>query len=1043
MGAGVAEEGEVRGRRRWPRVLAVLAGLLALALLGLWLARKPLAQGEVDRLLADARVPGRYTIADLGLGRQRLTDVVLGDPARPDLVADWLETRTAWGLSGPYLAGVRGGRVRVRARWADGRLSLGALDRLLPRGEAGKPFSLPALGLEIADLRARIDTPWGVVGAKLMGEGRLDGGFQGRLALTAARLGRDCAVERPEAVWSVRTIAVGPLRPARVELEGATQGAGLACGAVRAGYWNANGTATATLGERPGWATKQDVAATDLRHPAATARALAGRIDLASSDRLAGTVDLTGREVRASGVRAARVAVAGDVRGGPDGQGFSGELRLAQADARGAVPRFADAGAGTPLGPILAGLDTALNQAARTFAARATIAVDRRPNGVRVQLIGGAIEASSGARVTIVDGPGGELRPDGRIAFAGALTAGGGGLPGLTARLRYGPDGAIQGVVNVAPYAVGDARLALTPVRFSAGGGAWRVITDAELSGPLPDGRVEGLRLPVDVRWRDGALRVAQGCVPVEWRSVALSGLRLDPGALRLCAGAGPLLTAQGGVVRGAARLGATRLTGRLGASPLALTATSANLRLADRGFTLRDVTARLGTATRATLLSVATLQGSVQPGGVGGQFAGAGGRIGSVPLVMSDAAGRWRFGQGLLALNGDLTVSDAQTERPRLRPMTVREVALTLRGSLIEATGTARAPTDGRKVADLRIRHDLTRGAGGATIAVPGLAFDKQLQPDQLTPLTFGVIADVRGTMTGEGRIDWTPEAVTSSGVFRTGGTDLAAAFGPVTGLAGEIRFTDLLAVVSAPGQRATVKSINPGVPVTDGVVTYRTLANSRVQVEGARWPFAGGALTLDPTLLDFSGPAERRLTFHVVGADAGKFLQTFDFENLNATGVFDGTLPMVFDATGGRIRDGRLTVREGGGTIAYVGELSRKNLGFWGNYAFDALKSLRYRSLDIVMNGPLAGEMVTEVRFAGVTQGEGARSNFLIRRLQRLPLVFNVRIRAPFRGLLDATASLYDPKRLIERNLPELIERQNRGRDPAIQPPASETVP
>jgi hypothetical protein len=108
----------------------------------------------------------------------------------------------------------------------------------------------------------------------------------------------------------------------------------------------------------------------------------------------------------------------------------------------------------------------------------------------------------------------------------------------------------------------------------------------------------------------------------------------------------------------------------------------------------------------------------------------------------------------------------------------------------------------------------------------------------------------------------------------------------------------------------------------------------------------------------------------------------------------------------------------------------------------AFQALKSLRYRNLDIVMNGALAGEMITEVRFAGVSQGAGAKSNFLIRRLQKLPFVFNIRIRAPFRGLLDSVASFYDPKRLIARNLPALLEEQNKRADPPIQPPASEPM-
>ena len=205
---------------------------------------------------------------------------------------------------------------------------------------------------------------------------------------------------------------------------------------------------------------------------------------------------------------------------------------------------------------------------------------------------------------------------------------------------------------------------------------------------------------------------------------------------------------------------------------------------------------------------------------------------------------------------------------------------------------------------------------------------------------------------------------------------------------------------------------------------------------VNSGYWPFAGGALTLDPTLLDFSALEPKRLTFRVKGAAADKFLQQFDFQNINATGIFDGVLPMVFDADGGRIEHGTLDVRAGGGNIAYVGDLSQKNLGFWPNLAFQALRSIDYRNLDLTLNGPLSGEMVTEVRFAGISQGKGAKSNFLIRRLQKLPFVFNIRIRAPFRGLLDSAQSFSDPKRLIERNLPALLEQQNKRANGAASP-------
>jgi hypothetical protein len=487
-------------------------------------------------------------------------------------------------------------------------------------------------------------------------------------------------------------------------------------------------------------------------------------------------------------------------------------------------------------------------------------------------------------------------------------------------------------------------------------------------------------------------------------------------------------------------------LAGRLGTSPLAVTTRSATLRFGTRTFAVEGVQARIGPSGRSTRLDFGHVDGALHGGALAGRFSGGAGQIGAVPLLLSDAAGNWTFARGALRVNGALSVADAQAASPRFKPMAARDVALTLENGRIATTGALYEPTRGVKVADLAITHALGDGRGHADLKVAGLSFTKDFQPDLLTPLTFGVIADVRGTVDGAGAIDWTAAGVTSSGLFRTAATDLAAAFGPVTGLAGEIRFTDLLSLESAPAQEVRIKTVNPGIAVNDGVIRFQTYRDARVLVNAGRWPFAGGALTLDPTLLDFSKPAERRMTFRVDGAAADQFLQQFDFKNLNATGVFDGVLPMIFDEKGGRIEGGALKVRAGGGGIAYVGDLSQKDLGLWGNLAFGALKSLRYRSLSIVMNGPLAGEMVTEVKFAGISQGEGAKSNFLIRRLQKLPFVFNIRIKAPFRGLLDSAQSFYDPRRLIQRNLPTLLDAQEKAaRPPAkpIQPPASETVP
>ncbi|MFZ5725939.1 MAG: intermembrane phospholipid transport protein YdbH family protein, partial [Pseudomonadota bacterium] len=203
-----------------------------------------------------------------------------------------------------------------------------------------------------------------------------------------------------------------------------------------------------------------------------------------------------------------------------------------------------------------------------------------------------------------------------------------------------------------------------------------------------------------------------------------------------------------------------------------------------------------------------------------------------------------------------------------------------------------------------------------------------------------------------------------------------------------------------------------------------------------------------LHPTTLNFAADQPRRMTFDVVGVDAAVFLQSFGFENINATGKFDGTLPVEFDGLGGRIVGGRIDSREGGGTLAYVGELSNRNLGVMANFAFGALRSLKYDDLTIILNGDLDGEMVTDIRFGGVGQGEGATRNFLTNQIAKLPLVFNVKITAPFRQLLTSAKGFYDPSLLIEQNLPALMRAQQdaeaaaRGAATPVQPPESEPV-
>ena len=271
-------------------------------------------------------------------------------------------------------------------------------------------------------------------------------------------------------------------------------------------------------------------------------------------------------------------------------------------------------------------------------------------------------------------------------------------------------------------------------------------------------------------------------------------------------------------------------------------------------------------------------------------------------------------------------------------------------------------------------------------------------------------MVALAKGTIYGKGQVDWDRRGVTSSGDFSTDQFDFAALFGPVKGVRGTVHFTDLLALITAPHQHLKVASINPGIEVNDGDVDFQLERDHLLVVNGATWPFIDGSLTLQPTRMVLGAAETRRLTIKVDGINAAKFVQRLELSNISATGTFDGTLPLIFDENGGRIEGGMLVSRPPGGNLSYVGELTYKDLSPMGNFAFQALRSLDFKRMEIALDGNIDGELVTKMRIDGVTQGKSAKRNFLTKRLSGLPIRFNINIRGPFHQLVTSFKSLYD---------------------------------
>lgn len=1019
----------MRRRLKWTLALSSAFGVAGAIV---WLYRTPLVTNYVDRTLSERGVQASYRFDQIGFRTQKLSNVVIGDPRNPDLTARELIVDVTLDWDGPHISRLVARGVRVKGRWTGDRLSFGQLDRLKPADD-GTPFELPDMTVSLADVAARIETPWGAAGVAAAGAGHLRDGFDGRIAVRAPRMQRDdCSVIDVTGDVRLRILGREP------QLTGPVGVDRLAC--AKQGVQLADlrlGIKASVREDLGAWRVDSGLRSDRIALGQLSGGGTSGQIGVRGQDdgRIAADWRLTARDARSPWLQAASLSIEG--RGGMAASGAvaaNGEVQLAGGKAGGdALRRFnslARTGQGTPVGPLLAKAGDALSRAGRSLSMRSAYEFEQAADApVRFSLGDVAVSSATGASLHMSGERAIGWDAVRGLSLATRLRFGGGGLPGGEVELaRPGAGAALTGRATFAPYQAGDAVLALAPTRFSAApDGSASFATGLALSGPLAGGRIERLTLPLAGRiGRDGTLAISGECRSIGWQAIRAGGVELDPGRIRLCGQSGaPLLSLGPAGLRGGATLPALRLSGRAGDSPLRLASSGGTVRLADSGFELRGIEALLGGNESPIRFSAARLTGAARAGGLSGRMEQAEAQIGPVPFLLSEASGDWALAAGRLTLRSALRVTDAAAD-DRFNPLRAEAVDLSMADGVITASGLLKEERSGAPVADLTIRHQLADAAGQARFTLPNMRFSPDgLQPRDVTPLAFGVIANADGLVTGQGEVNWDSQGIRSQGDFATDRLDFAAAFGPVQRLSGRMHFDDLIALSTPPHQEVLLGSVNPGIEVTDGRLLYQLIPGQQVRIEGGRWPFAGGELRLQPTVLDFSAEVARRLTFDVSNVDAALFLQRFEFENISATGIFDGVLPTVFDQDGGRVEGGTLVSRSGG-SLAYVGELSTRDLGTYANLAFGALKSLRYNSLAIRMNGAIDGEMLTEVDFTGLSQGEGATRNFLTRAVESLPFTFSIRINAPFRQLLTSARGLYDPTTLIEQNLPALVQAE-----------------
>lgn len=1041
------QEADPRRRRRRRAGFALLGVALAGLLLA-WLTREPIADRLVANQLASLDLPATYEVERIAPDAQVLRNVVIGDPARPDLTIARVSVslRPGWGLQAF-------GRIvleqpRLYGRWQNGRVSFGALDKLLYEGKSTGPFRLPDLDIELRDGRARIDSPAGPVGVKLQGAGHLRGGFAGELALIAPQWSQAGCAARGASLYGRLTIAAEKPRfvgPARLgSLDCPDRGLRLAASAMQLDV-----TADPAFDGLRGSAV---LAAGGFAAAGAQTDGAQGRADFAwGKSGLTARYALTARALDHPQLRAATLGASGHLRAPPG---------LARIETQGELEgeRLAP---GPALDAALAGLQRDMaGSLAAPLAGQLRTALRRELTGSRLAASYLVRHGDTGPGLVVpqavLRGGGGDaLLTVSRLqAGGGRLTAnfgtGGRGLPRIAGRMEGGGAGALSMRLTMADYRAGPARLAVPQLIVAqAPGGGMGFAGAIAMSGPLPGGAARNLMLPLEGNWSPArGLAVGRRCAAVRFDSLSFADLALAGRSVTLCPPTGgAILRADARGLRLAAGAPSLNLAGRLGETPIRLA--TGPLGFAWPGnLAARRVDVALGPAANPSRFRIASLNARLGAN-IAGTFSDAQVSLAAVPLDLYETAGDWRFANGRLNIaKAAFRLEDREAD-DRFQPLRARDASLTLADNRIVADALLREPQSDREVTRVAIVHNLASGVGHADLAIDGIVLDRRLQPVQLSRLALGVIANAEGVVRGTGRIDWAGDRVTSTGRFSTDRFDFAAAFGPVRGVSGTVVFDDLLSLVTAPDQRLKIAAINPGIEVNDGELRFEIRHGNVLAVNGATWPFLDGKLTLEPTRMVLGEAEVRRFTLTIEALDAAKLVERLDMGNINATGTFDGKLPLVFDENGGRIEGGALVARPPGGNVSYVGELTYKDLSAMANFAFDALRSIDYRAMRIDMNGPLEGEIITRVSFEGIRQGATARRNFVTEQVARLPIKFNVNLRAPFFKLVSSVRSLYDPASVTDPRTLGLLDAQGRPLSPAagvsnpVQPPASGTRP
>ena len=287
-------------------------------------------------------------------------------------------------------------------------------------------------------------------------------------------------------------------------------------------------------------------------------------------------------------------------------------------------------------------------------------------------------------------------------------------------------------------------------------------------------------------------------------------------------------------------------------------------------------------------------------------------------------------------------------------------------------------ATLDGHALGRVDIRHDVASGRGEARINAGHIVFTKGgLQPLGLTPLAQ-VAREAEGPVAFTGRFAWAGDTLTSDGRLSTPGLNFKSPLGFVATLKGDVAFTSLAPLVSAPNQSLKIDHVDSIVPL-QAVAAAFTLGAEALHVESTTFEAAKGTISIEPIDVPLDGKGVMKGVINIAHLDLGELVAGSSLaDKVKIDAIVDGRLPFELSPTGFKFLDGKVyAIQPGRIAIAReaLGDVSANTSGVDPNdplmaakpapvnaiqdFAYQAMENLHFETLEAGVNSDGKGQL------------------------------------------------------------------------------------